>query len=62
MSDVLHTVINSVYVETNANRASHTSVTDFFSRDHDPFTQASQARPLAVVGRTPLSVSLSLSL
>ena len=30
MSDVLHTVINSVYVETNANRASHTSVTDFF--------------------------------
>ena len=33
----------------------------FFSRGHDPFTQASKARPLAVVGRTSLSVSLSFN-
>ena len=32
-----------------------------FSRGHDPFAHACKARPLTIVGRTSLSVSLSLS-
>ena len=61
--DVLHTVINSVCVCANlANRASHTSSNRLFSRGHDPFAHACEARPLTIVGWTSLSVSLSLSM
>ena len=43
-----------------ANRASHISCNIFFE-GHDPFTHVCEARPPTVVGRTSLSVSLSLS-
>ena len=57
MFDVLHTVINSVRVQTLP-----TSVlTDFFSRGHDPFAHACEARPLTIVGRTSLNVSVSVA-
>ena len=59
--DVLHTVINSVYVQTLPTEQATSVVTDFFSRGHDPFAHACKARPLTIVGRTSLSVSLSLS-
>ena len=52
MIDVLHTVINSVYVQL-ANRASRNR---FFSWGYDPYTHACKARPLTTVGRTSLSV------
>ena len=53
--DVLHTVINSVYVQL-ANRASHLSCNRFFSCGYDPYTHACKARALTTVGRTSLSV------
>ena len=40
-----------------ANRASTSVVTDFFSRGHDPFAHACNARPLTIVGWTSVSVS-----
>ena len=43
MSDVLHTVINSVYVQTLPTEQP-TSVVTFFSRRHDPFTHACQGQ------------------
>merc|ERR1712136_702948 len=58
--DVLHTVINSVYVQTLPTEQATLVVTDFFSRGHDPFAHACKARPLTIVGRTSVSVSLSL--
>ena len=51
MFDVLHTVINSVYVQL-ANRASHLSCNRCFSWGYDPYTHACKARPLTSVGRT----------
>ena len=52
MFDVLHTVINSVYVQTLPTEQATSVVTDFFSRGHDPFAHACEARPLTIVGRT----------
>ena len=59
MFDVLHTVINSVYVQTLPTEQATSVVTDFFSRGHCPFAHACKARPPPTVGRTSLSVSLS---
>ena len=56
MFDVLHTVINSVYVQTLPTEQATSVVTDFFSRGHDPFAHVCKARPLNIVGRTSLSV------
>ena len=56
--DVLHTVINSVLVQTLPQRKS--ALTDSFSRGHDPFAHACKARPPTIVGWTSLSVSLSV--
>ena len=61
MFDVLHTVINSVYVQTVPSEQATPALTDSFSRGHDPFVHACKAWPLTIVGRTSLSVSLSLS-
>ena len=44
-----------------ANSASHISSYRLFSRGHDPFAHACEARPLTIVGWISLSVSLSLS-
>ena len=60
--DVLHTVINSLLVQTFRTAQVTPALTDSFSRGHDPFAHACQARPLTIVGWTSLSVSLSLSL
>ena len=38
MSGVLHTVINSVYVQTLPTEQATPALTDFFSHGHDPFT------------------------
>ena len=62
MFDVLHTVINSVYVQTFPTEQATSALTDFFSPVHDPFAHACEAGALTIVGRTSLSVSLSLSL
>ena len=45
----------------HANRASHISFNRLLFASHDPFAQAFKARPQTIVGRTSLSVSLSLS-
>ena len=54
--DVLHTVINSVYVQTLPTEQATPALTDFFSRGHDPFAHACEARPLTIVGWTFLNV------
>ena len=56
MFDVLHTVIDSVYVRTLPAVQVPSALTDSFSRGHDPFTHACKARPLTVVEWTSLSV------
>ena len=55
--DVLHTVINSVYVQTLPTEQATTALTDFVPRGHYPFAHACKARPLPIVGWTSLSVS-----
>ena len=62
MFDVLHTVINSVYVQTLPKEQATSVVTDFFRGVVTPSLNACEARPLTVVRRTSLSVSLSLSM
>ena len=54
--DVLHTVINSVYVQNLSTEQATLVVTDSFSWGYDPYTHACKARPLTTVGRTSLSV------
>ena len=49
-----------MYVQTLPTEQATSVVTDFFSRGHDPYAPACKARPLTIVGRTSLSVSLSL--
>ena len=61
-SDVLHTVKNSVQVQTLPTAQATPALTDSFSRGYDPHTHACKAKPLTIVGWTSLSVSLSLSL
>ena len=55
MFDVLHTVINSVYVQNLPTEQAASVVTDF-SWGYDPYTHACKARPPTTVGRTSLSV------
>ena len=55
MFDVLHTVINSVYVQ-NLPTEQANSCHRFFSRCYDPYTHGCKARPLTTVGRTSWSV------
>ena len=55
------TLSSTVYVQTLPTERATSVVTDFFSRGHDPFAHACKARPLTIVGRTSLSVSLSMS-
>ena len=55
MFDVLHTVINSVFVQ-NLPTEQATSVATDFSRGYDPYTHACKARPPTIVGRPFLSV------
>ena len=43
MFDVLHTVINSVYVQTSPAEQATSVVTDYFA-GHDPFAHACEAR------------------
>ena len=52
MFDVLHTVINSVYMKNLPTKQATSVVTDSFSWGYDPFTHACKARPLTTVGRT----------
>ena len=61
MFDVLHTVINSVYVQTLSTEQGTSVLKDFFA-SHDPFAHACKAGPLTIVGRISLSVPLLLSL
>ena len=46
----IHTVINSVYVETLPTEQATPALTDSFSRGHDPFALACKARSLTSVG------------
>ena len=50
-----------MYVQILPTEQATSALTDFFSRGHDPFAHACKARPPTIVGRTSLSVSLSLS-
>ena len=59
--DVLHTVINSVYVQ-NLPTEQATSVVTFFSQGYDTYTHTCKARPLTTVGRTSLSVIIIIIL
>ena len=60
--DVLHSVINSVWVQTLPTAQATPASPDSFSRGHEAFAHACKVRPLTNVGWTSLSVSLSLSL
>ena len=60
--DVLLTVIYSVLVQALPTEQATPALTDSFSQGHDPFAHACKARPLTIVGRPFLSVSLTLSL
>ena len=55
-SDVLHTVINCVQVQTLPTAQATPALTDSCSRSYDPHTHAWKARPLTTVGWTSLSV------
>ena len=56
----LHTVINSVYVQTLPTEQASPALRLFFAGSS--FAHACKARPPTIVGGTSLSVSLSLSL
>ena len=61
MFDVLHTVVNSVYVQTLPTEQATSVVTGFFSRGYDPYTLACYSRPQTIVGRTSLSVIIIIT-
>ena len=52
---------NCVQVQTLPKEQATPALTDSFSRGYDPYTHACKARPPTIVGRTSLSVIVSLS-
>ena len=54
--DVLHTVPNSVQVQTVPTVQAAPVLTDSFSRGHDPYAHACEPRLLTIVGWTSLRV------